>query len=467
MKLFFENFIISIKQNLGQIEKPRKIIALLKIFAYFMKKKNKLFDSLLLCYFSSEVELIPKNRDPLDSLFIESIECWKLNSFEFDFSCFSISLMIGLKGELNKKQISLEFSNNLDMLTYDFYNYIFDESLERELVNLKKSIPNLLNILMDLKEVILKIQNKILNNSKKNNNNINQKNKIINYISKNSNLRDKIQVIKKHLKNFIETRKNSNYSYLINYLDSLLNNNRIKKLNDYYYDVDLNTSNSDLDQKIERKINNSFSKYPKTNGEIENQLKKNVLNCLNLIEYYFKPSIKEKSEYPFNLAFEKKYQINKNIDYSELEKKSRIINSKGTLLIEFLDVLIFGRSRLNIQMLERLVIIIFNHYGIDWAVRYIYIFKNFYDWYIKRVDQLKLPFSINIEESERVSFLLDFYTKIIKANVYLKDLDKEKAKNCLKAAKDNIDKVKSIFSGSQDFISYYEKMKSYNRKLFT
>ena len=92
MKLFFENFIISIKQNLGQIEKPRKIIALLKIFAYFMKKKNKLFDSLLLCYFSSEVELIPKNRDPLDSLFIESIECWKLNSFEFDFSCFSISL---------------------------------------------------------------------------------------------------------------------------------------------------------------------------------------------------------------------------------------------------------------------------------------------------------------------------------------------------------------------------------------
>lgn len=189
---------------------------------------------------------------------------------------------------------------------------------------------------------------------------------------------------------------------------------------------------------------------------------------LGLIDNRF--GVKNRSkDYPFNLAFDKKYEIPKREDYNFWFDLIKDFENKKDALIELLDLYLFhSRFFTSFEIFEKLVLLILNHYDLNRALQYIDTFYNYLIWYYKRLKNPRtyiIPYTLGLEN---LFHIFDFGFNTIKAKTYWDFRDRYKSTdyvkkaykslNYLEAESENLFGLASLNNLKRDLNALREKM---------
>ena len=162
----------------------------------------------------------------------------------------------------------------------------------------------------------------------------------------------------------------------------------------------------------------------------------------------------------------------RKIDETKFEGWEQVSNkyqSKPLKLIECLDTVFYHTyAYRNLEKLEELALLLLNHYGIDWTLRYLNIYLNYLKWFIRRKDSLSIP-EINFAIDRKTYIqIIEFIGNYIRLTIYWEYRERSNAKTYMQKTNkiyiDLIDKNQTLFESGL-LKSYKEKLKDLEKQL--
>lgn len=447
------------------------LIDFLKIHGYYMKHQNKNLNALLIYYFASELELKARKKTSILEGLIELIKCWEKKESNININFPSIMLLLQIK--VVNENFNQNSFNKLDSISKILYNSILQEEFNENLEKIYKSLPYLIDGIKKLVESFSQIFKNAIKNQDNSTDERDIRKSIISYIKKDIKLKKELDNSKKEISSFTNKITTSNYRKIHNFLNYLTDEKffkNTKKLSNNEY-LDKIFSNIDQEIKPEKSQESQlFNNNMIASGSLDfYALKTKSYNDYSIslsFENLFKPSKKEIIKYPFRMAFGKKLNVDPKLDSISFDNKKKLIGDNSKELIEFLDIVIFARFRFDLENLEDISVIILDLYGINWAIRYLNLFRNYFIWYTKRVETFNSNIPEELSQVNKLNQFLKFSILIIKTKLYWKDHNKDLARSCLVNANDLIKDLDYSIQKLKIFNEYKDKLNSYNKKIF-
>jgi len=457
--LNIESDTIKLNLNIFKENEKKGLITLLKILGIFFERINNLENAFLFYYIATELEEIalnPSKRDIMYKIFPliehkeESLKI--INPAYFNL----IKIFKNTEGNLNFSLI------NLSPILAILFKSIFDLDLEEEIENIDNSMPFLikaLECLFNFFKFDKKIQDLEYDNKPKikvsiryESDLITPKDKEILMIAK-ENL-DKflkmrmgsflrgtainIHFILNPIKNLDELLSKKDYNSEISYFQSIDNYNTFARLNIYEQD-------NHFLQMIKSLINlkDYNTKMFTFTPNLYNNIQRRYIPQFISINRYFRLPF-EDIDYPFNLAFSRKYQIPENKPLDFWDRVIEQLESDPLQLIELLDIFVYHSQHfMDFEKLEKLSFLILKYYGIEWAIRYIDSFIEYIKWYNERLENPQTQWYPYTLEIEALFYYFDFHADIIKAKLYWEYRDRNNAKNLINQAYETLKTMKN------------------------
>ena len=438
-------------------ENERKaLIKLLKILALFYERKNELENAFLFYYLATELEQIalnPSNRNVIYQIFPliqKESEILKNPAY---FNLIKIS---------KKYNEDLNFvKEKITPLINIFFKYLFNINIEEEIENLNKSISFLINALEYLFS-FFKFDKSFKNLEYSKKSEI-QVQKIIESDIFTAEERGILLKAKKNIEKFVEINPVSflratsvNIHFLlnpINNIEELLNMDENYRRNSSQPNVNYNIfartnlySQNNFFIPIIQFNQNLNVNYANISNYAQNPLygiNKKIIRDFVLIKYHFRIPLEEK-DYPFALAFSKIYKVpdSKTLDF--WDRLIQQLKSDPLQLMELLDIFIYHSRNFNdFEKLEKISFIILDYYGIEWAIRYIDTFIEYFKWYNERLENPQskwYPYTLEIID---LNLYFSFYIDLIKTNLYWEYRDRNSAQNFLNRAYQSLETLKN------------------------
>ena len=150
----------------------------------------------------------------------------------------------------------------------------------------------------------------------------------------------------------------------------------------------------------------------------------------------------ESSDYPFKLAFARKYVFPEFKEVTFWEDLIHELKYDEFQLIELLDLYIYhSRFFVSFDYLEKVVFLIFKKYGLMRAIRYIDCFYNYIIWYNKRIKNPItniIPYTLG---EDIILSIIDFCFNTIKAKIHWEYRDRNETQNEVTLANKYLKKV--------------------------
>ncbi len=162
----------------------------------------------------------------------------------------------------------------------------------------------------------------------------------------------------------------------------------------------------------------------------------------DLIEKIFS-SNRDSNDYPFKLAFERRYDIPENKELTFWRDGIKDLKHDEDQLIEILDLYFFhSRFFISFDFLKDLVLLILRKYDVNASINYINIFSNYISWYYKRIINPReevIPYALG---QDFIFQLFDFGFNTLKAEVFWEYRDRNEAQNYVNLASQALVEIK-------------------------
>ncbi|MHA1372460.1 MAG: hypothetical protein ACTSRA_22395 [Promethearchaeota archaeon] len=157
------------------------------------------------------------------------------------------------------------------------------------------------------------------------------------------------------------------------------------------------------------------------------------------LEKFF-PKGDKNSKYPFSHAFKEKYPIRRGDEnrLGELLKKNEYDENIKMLII---DIILFIEPEIeNAKYLLDISSFLLEKYNIDWAIRYINVYCNYFIWFIKRCEKF-LDSGLSMDVFTKV---IKYISQIAKSKVYWEYHNRNKTDENLKEGEKIMEEISNL-----------------------